>query len=225
MHNNRETIEERICELLAQGHSLAAICRRKNLPAPSTIYKWLAESPGFSERYAHAREQQGKHGFCPSPIQGAIRARARTTGSNDTVFMRRASGSDTRTRANNRALPYVHTARSQGAIRARARTTGAGFGFQLFLQLLERYAHAREQQADFYADEIIEIADNCPPETGEVAKAKLKIDARKWKAARLAPKKYSEKAELDLKSTDGSMTPIKITRVIIDPKEVPQEAT
>ena len=124
MHNNRETIETRICELLAQGHSLAAICRRKNLPAPSTIYKWLAESPGFSERYAHAREQQGKHGFCPSPIQGAIRARARTTGSNDTVFMRRASGSDTRTRANNRALPYVHTARSQGAIRARARTTG-----------------------------------------------------------------------------------------------------
>ena len=83
----------------------------------------------------------------------------------------------------------------------------------------ERYAHAREQQADFYADEIIEIADNCPPETGEVAKAKLKIDARKWKAARLAPKKYSEKTELDLKSTDGSMTPIKITRVIIDPKE------
>ena len=131
MHNNREAIEERICELLAQGHSLAAICRRKNLPAPSTIYKWLAESPEFSERYAHAREQQ----------------------------------------------------------------------------------------ADFYADEIIEIADNCPPETGEVAKAKLKIDARKWKAARLAPKKYSEKTELDLKSTDGSMTPIKITRVIIDPKE------
>ena len=137
MNNNRETIVVRICELLAQGHSLAAICRRKNLPAPSTIYKWLAESPEFSERYAHAREQQ----------------------------------------------------------------------------------------ADFYADEIIEIADNCPPETGEVAKAKLKIDARKWKAARLAPKKYSEKTELDLKSTDGSMTPIKITRVIIDPKEVPQEAT
>ena len=225
MHNNRETIEERICELLAQGHSLAAICRRKNLPAPSTIYKWLAESPGFSERYAHAREQQGKHGFCPSPIQGAIRARARTTGSNDTVFMRRASGSDTRTRANNRKYDNTTKPTTPGAIRARARTTGAGFGFQLFLQLLERYAHAREQQADFYADEIIEIADNCPPETGEVAKAKLKIDARKWKAARLAPKKYSEKAELDLKSTDGSMTPIKITRVIIDPKEVPQEAT
>ena len=145
MHNNRETIEERICELLAQGHSLAAICRRKNLPAPSTIYKWLAESPGFSERYAHAREQQGKHGFCPSPIQGAIRARARTTGSNDTVFMRRASGSDTRTRANNRALPYVHTARSQGAIRARARTTGHR-RHGAHPQAQERYAHAREQQ-------------------------------------------------------------------------------
>lgn len=119
MHNNRETIETRICELLAQGHSLAAICRRKNLPAPSTIYKWLAESPEFSERYAHAREQQ----------------------------------------------------------------------------------------ADLYADEIIKIADDCTPTHEEIAKARVRIDARKWKAARLAPKKYGEKSELDMKSSDGSMTP------------------
>ena len=105
-------------------------------------------------------------------IYGAIRARARTTGSNDTVFMRRASGSDTRTRANNRALPYVHTARSQGAIRARARTTGVELqsirhwpagairararttglcAFDTRLGGVERYAHAREQQAPVLA--------------------------------------------------------------------------
>lgn len=58
-------------------------------------------------------------------------------------------------------------------------------------------ARAREEQADGFADEIIDIADSVAPETGEVAKAKLQIDARKWKAAKLAPKKYGEKLELD----------------------------
>ena len=71
----------------------------------------------------------------------------------------------------------------------------------------ERYAHAREQQADLYADEIIKIADDCTPTHEEIAKARVRIDARKWKAARLAPKKYGEKSELDMKSSDGSMTP------------------
>ena len=67
--------------------------------------------------------------------------------------------------------------------------------------------HAREQQADLYADEIIKIADDCTPTHEEIAKARVRIDARKWKAARLAPKKYGEKSELDMKSSDGSMTP------------------
>ena len=61
----------------------------------------------------------------------------------------------------------------------------------------EQYAHAREEQADGFADEIIEIADNCPPVHEEIAKAKVRIDTRKWKAAKLAPKKYGDKLELD----------------------------
>ena len=69
------------------------------------------------------------------------------------------------------------------------------------------HARAREQQADLYADEIIKIADDCTPTHEEIAKARVRIDARKWKAARLAPKKYGEKSELDMKSSDGSMTP------------------
>lgn len=59
----------------------------------------------------------------------------------------------------------------------------------------EKYACAREGQADFYADEIIEIADTVEPESAAVSKAKLMIDARKWKASKLAPKKYGERTE------------------------------
>lgn len=52
-----------------------------------------------------------------------------------------------------------------------------------------QYARAREEQADFYADEIVELADTAE----DVAKAKLQIDARKWVASKLKSKAYGDK--------------------------------
>jgi len=55
-------------------------------------------------------------------------------------------------------------------------------------------ARAREEQAEHLAEEIVTIADTCT----DPHKARLQIDARKWYASKLAPKKYGEK--LDLKA-------------------------
>ena len=71
----------------------------------------------------------------------------------------------------------------------------------------EQYARARDKQADYFAEEIIEIADSAEAESAAVAKAKLQIDARKCAASKIAPKKYGDKQEIDVKSSDGSMTP------------------
>nr|DAR84267.1 MAG TPA: terminase small subunit [Caudoviricetes sp.] len=71
----------------------------------------------------------------------------------------------------------------------------------------EQYARARGRQADHYFEEIVEIADSVEADSAAVAKARLQVDARKWAASKLAPKKYGEKTELDVKSSDGSMTP------------------
>lgn len=57
----------------------------------------------------------------------------------------------------------------------------------------DRYARAREQQADFYADEIVEIADAATAENAQATR--LRIDVRKWKASKLAPKVYGDKFE------------------------------
>lgn len=66
----------------------------------------------------------------------------------------------------------------------------------------QQYARAKIFCADCLADEIIEIADDSSRDTyidrkGQrvinhkaIARAKLRIDARKWLAAKLAPKKY-----------------------------------
>ena len=57
-------------------------------------------------------------------------------------------------------------------------------------ELAKQYATARQLQADFYADEIIEIADDS---TVPHERARLQIDARKWLASKLKPKAYGEK--------------------------------
>lgn len=53
----------------------------------------------------------------------------------------------------------------------------------------EKYARARERQADRRSDEIIHIAD----EAEDANLARLRVDARKWAASKLAPKKYGDK--------------------------------
>lgn len=47
-----------ICEKIADGKSLRAICREEGMPDITTIMDWLNKKPEFSQQYAHAREMQ-----------------------------------------------------------------------------------------------------------------------------------------------------------------------
>lgn len=114
-----QDLAEKICEQIAHGKSLRAVCAEDDMPSTSTVCKWLFENQEFSEQYARARDRQ----------------------------------------------------------------------------------------ADHYFEEIVEIADSVEADSAAVAKARLQVDARKWTLSKLAPKKYGEKTELDVKSSDGSMTP------------------
>lgn len=68
----------------------------------------------------------------------------------------------------------------------------------------EQYARARELRADYYAEVIATEADT-PVRTNfrgdldpaDVARKRLKVDALKWTASKLAPKRYGEKLEVD----------------------------
>ena len=72
----------------------------------------------------------------------------------------------------------------------------------------EQYARAREEQADTNADEILEIADERPPEFKDdkgrvyldqtyIQWQKNRIEARKWTAMKLKPKKYGDRVALE----------------------------
>ena len=56
----------------------------------------------------------------------------------------------------------------------------------------DRYAVARDQQADALAEEAIQIARNADADT--VAVCRLQIDTIKWLIAKIAPRRYGEKA-------------------------------
>lgn len=72
----------------------------------------------------------------------------------------------------------------------------------------EQYARAREAQADKMADEILEIADDGRNDTyidGDgrertdqevIGRSKLRVDARKWLASKMAPKKYGDRVDV-----------------------------
>ena len=81
-----------------------------------------------------------------------------------------------------------------------------------------QYARAKDEQADYLAEEMLEIADATSSNMVDVNNRRLQIDTRKWIAAKLKPKKYGDKLEVG--SNDGK--PVEILVVYEDKKHVPE---
>jgi len=86
-------------------------------------------------------------------------------------------------------------------------------GDDRYLGFRERYARAREAQADALFDEMLDIADDGTNDWGErkradgsteevvnsehIQRSKLRIEARKWMAGKLRPKVYGDKLDIE----------------------------
>ena len=70
------------------------------------------------------------------------------------------------------------------------------------------YAHAREDAADLWAEKAVAVAMKADPITA--TSARLKYDAMRWFAAKLAPKTYGDKLQHANAAGDGDQT----TRII-----------
>jgi hypothetical protein len=83
----------------------------------------------------------------------------------------------------------------------------------------EQYARARAAQADRFAEEILEIADDGQndwmdrqvgeetirvPDHEHINRSKLRVDARKWLMSKMAPKKYGDKLDIEHSGKDGA---------------------
>jgi hypothetical protein len=89
---------------------------------------------------------------------------------------------------------------------------------------LKQYLIAKSNQADYYAESIVDISDEevtmvkrskhgNPDDEGEievvfdptaVARNKLRVDARKWYASKVAPKRYGDRLAQEISGPDGN---------------------
>lgn len=85
-------------------------------------------------------------------------------------------------------------------------------------EINKKYWLAKQVTADIYAEEIVDIADdgsndwmesNDPKNAGyalnkeNIQRSRLRVDARKWSAAKLMPKRYSERVANEISGPDG----------------------
>ena len=87
---------------------------------------------------------------------------------------------------------------------------------------LRDYNQAREDQADTLADEILDIADEEVAtindqgfervDSAAVQRQRLRVDARKWVASKLKPKKYGEKVSTEISGPDGGPVVVRATQ-------------
>jgi hypothetical protein len=133
-----QEIADRICERLVAGESLRAICSDDDMPAISTVLRWIPANPAFREQYAHARELQAE------TFADEINDIA-DDGSNDWMEKRNRDGD---------VIGYVVNGEA-------------------------------------------------------VQRSKLRVDARKWIASKLYPKKYGDKIETTLQGPDGGAIAVK----------------
>ncbi len=93
----------------------------------------------------------------------------------------------------------------------------------------EQYARAREAQADKLAEEILAIADdgrsdtyldaegNEKTDSEVIQRSKLRVEARKWLASKMAPKKYGDKVTQEHTGADGGAIQIASTVTFVRP--------
>jgi len=88
---------------------------------------------------------------------------------------------------------------------------------------IQQYTRAREAQADKLAEDILAIADDGMSDTYTdaegnertnqevIARSRLRVDARKWLAGKMAPKKYGDKIAAEITGADGG--PLEFTEI------------
>lgn len=181
----------RICAAVAQGQSLTRLSLEAGMPGRCTIAKWRKRHPEF--RHAYDAAVLAGRGRKPEPRKARPAAIARRRGYSarvgDAICERIGAGRSLLHLARDRDLPSTRT---------------------IYTWLAEhpdfcaRYQSACALREERLADEVLAIADGLPlsddPEAGpephqsDLNRAKLMIDARKWRLGILTAGKYGARA-------------------------------
>jgi len=85
-------------------------------------------------------------------------------------------------------------------------------------EFLDNYARAKDDSSEALADDIEDIAEGVLAKRYEPNAARVAIDAKKWVAAKLKPKKYGDK--VDFTSDGEKLEPV----IIYRPEKAPDNS-
>jgi hypothetical protein len=160
-----EDVADEIARRLAAGEAVRAICASAAMPAASTVRRWRRTKADFAARIAAAMP----------PVHRARRRPVRLTERLlDEICRRLAEGEFLTAICRDRHMPARQT------VHQRVRSD-AGFR--------DRYAEARALQVEHLFEQIVTIAD----EDDNPARARLRIEARKWLVVKLDPRRFGDK--------------------------------
>ena len=159
-------VAEAICELVVQGYRLDTICRRRSMPARTTVDRWLKRRADFAQALGLALQVGGGRHRSGQPTDYSLGLAAE-------ICRRLGEGESMVRICADPDMPC---------------TSVIYRWLNKHPEFVAMYSNAREIQAERYCDEVTEIADAATPETLAVDKAR--IAARQWRAAILVPRKY-----------------------------------
>ena len=160
-----------ICERIAAGETLLRICRDSEMPCRFSVRAWSLEHPAFGARLAQARIE-GRHyprGGRPTTYHPQVAG---------LICQRLIAGMTLDQACDLPGLPVSQTVFDW---------------LERYPQFADAYRRARMLQAHRRFDQVWEIAEAATPETAYAAR--VKIEAARWQAGMLAPKRYGPKAE------------------------------
>ncbi len=162
-----------ICARVAGGESLMQICADDDMPSRAAVKTWARTRAGFGARLAQAREAAARN-----PYGRGRPAFCRHVAG--LICERLASGMSLRQACDLPGMPHEDTV----------------YGWvKKIPEFAQAYFWARTVQAHRRFDQVWEIAEAATPETAFAAR--VKIDAARWQASRLAPKRYGDKVEAE----------------------------
>lgn len=164
---------EAVCARLAAGVSVEEIAREPGMPCRATLANWMRAHPDFAARFEAARAAGGG-------VQRGGRPEIYSPELADAVLDGLVEG---------RALHLICAEPGMPSMRTFFRWVKADPLFAADYRL------AREVQAHRYFDEVGEVAKAATPRTAYLAR--VRIDALKWQAARLAPRRFGARPDLE----------------------------
>ena len=190
-----EALATVVCTRLARGERLMEICRDEGLPSRTGVRSWAKRRPDFAARLKAAMTEGRR--APDGGVRGGYCPHVAAL-----ICDRIAAGMTVAQACDLPGLPCVTTVYNWLPRHAAFR---------------EAYAQARMVQAHRRFDQVWEIAEAATPGTAYLAR--VKMEAARWQAARLAPKRYGAAAPDEAQPDAGRQVRVVIRRFDDDEDE------